>query len=84
MRSKILQALLILIVLPFIAWVIFEKSEATPAQYKEVMMMEEPKHPIVEAAIAVALDDRRMTQAEYAGIKKIAYKYGPGAIDDSH
>jgi tryptophan synthase beta subunit len=75
MRSKILQVLLLVIVIPFIGFEIFERSEATSAQYREVTRMEGITHPAVEAAVAVALDDRKMTQSEYSGIMKIAYKY---------
>lgn len=75
MRSRILQILLLLLVIPFIGWSIFERCEATPMQYREVRLMDELDHPMVEAAVVVALDDRKMTQAEYLGIKKIANKY---------
>lgn len=83
MRSKVLQVLLLILVLPFIAFEIFERSEATSAQYREVTRMEGITHPAIEAAVAVALDDRKMTQSEYSGIMKIAHKYRPGAHDDT-
>lgn len=82
MRSKILQVLLLLTVIPFIAWSIFEKCEVTMAQFDEVMEMEYPPRSILAAAVAVALYDKKITQAEYALIKDIADKSKPrGAAD---